>query len=57
VNEGENEKKTVIKCEKDKCPLIAEYKILTVTREKHYCCEVHWMELGKQVQIVSTMRI
>lgn len=57
MNEGENEKKTVIKCEKDKCPLIAEYKILTVTREKHYCCEVHWMELGKQVQIVSTMRI
>jgi hypothetical protein len=49
--------KPVIKCEAEKCPLQAEYKILTVTREKHFCCEIHWQELGKSVLIVSTERI
>lgn len=49
--------KHTIKCEKDGCPLAAEYKITTVLRKKHYCCEQHWRELVNQVQVVTWQRI
>jgi len=49
--------KPVIKCEGEKCPLVAEYESTTVTREKHYCCELHWKQLLNKVQVVSWKRI
>jgi hypothetical protein len=56
VTEGEKPK-TVIKCEAEKCPLQAEYKLLTVTRERHYCCETHWRELINQVKVATWQKI
>ena len=42
-----------VKCEKDGCPLTAEYEAITAAREKHYCCEAHLEHLLSQVQVVS----
>ena len=53
MQESQRKPKQVIKCEYDKCPCTAEYKLITTGSTRYLYCEKHKNEL-KLLKIVVT---